>query len=51
MYFVQGESQWHYYADGQLRMEQCQSMMDELLKASPINAERQKMLIGRGKVG
>ncbi len=51
MYFIEGEAAWHYYAETQIRMEDCRGMMEGLLEANPMNAEHQKMLLGKGKVG
>lgn len=51
MYFIEGEAAWRYYSESQIRMDACQEMMDGLLEASPMTAEYQKMLLGRGKVG
>ena len=46
MFFIEGEAQWHYYAGSELRMEECQKMLDGLKEKYPLDTDMDKMLIG-----
>ncbi|MBE6982874.1 MAG: hypothetical protein E7435_01100 [Ruminococcaceae bacterium] len=51
MYFIEGEAQWHYYADAQLRSDACQKLLDDLKAKYPLDADYNKILLGHVALG
>ncbi len=51
MYFIEGEAQWHYYADAQLRSEDCRELLEGLKKKYPLDADYNKILLGHVDLG
>ena len=46
MYFIEGEAQWHYYADAQLRSDACKEFLEGLEKNYPLSVDYEKILLG-----
>ena len=51
MFFVKTEVVWTAYADYELRMEACNKILDELLKANPLVADYDKTLVAHVNLG
>ena len=51
MFFVETEVVWTAYADYELRMEACNKVLDELLKANPVVADYDKTLVAHVEFG
>lgn len=51
MFFVEGQEQWHYYAEYQLKSEICVQMQTEVKNRYPIEADYNKILIGHVELG
>ena len=51
MYFIEGEAQWHYYADGQLRSEACYELLESLEEKYPLSVDYDKILLGHVDLG
>ncbi len=46
MYFIEGEAQWHYYANAQLRSKECTTFLKGLMEEYPLTADYDKILLG-----
>ena len=51
MYFIEGEAQWHYYADAELRSEECKKFLEGLEAEYPLTVDYDKILIGHVDLG
>ena len=51
MFFVETQVVWSAYADYELRLEICNGILDELLKANPVVADYNKTLVGHVELG
>lgn len=51
MYFIEGEAQWHYYANAQLRSDACKKFLEGLEKKYPLSVDYNKILLGHVDLG
>lgn len=51
MFFVEQELVWTSYADYELRMEKCNKVLEDLMKANPLEADYDKTLVGHVELG
>ena len=45
MFFIEGDSQWHYYSDAELRLEEGDKLLQQALEGAPLAVEYEKIVL------